>query len=226
MTGDAAYFLLTEKRRKDLQLPIVSMTPVLSKARHLVYAEITKASFQKLRDADHRVWLFRPGKKALSHSAVQKYLKTLASQGGCQKRRFKISHREIWHKTPLPPKPHGFISGMSDAGPYICFNAMPRLTASNTLYTIRFRTGLSSREMFSIALALLTSSVRSQVNKAVRRYAGGLRKLEPKDLADLHLPMEKTFETSKEIYNAAITTLWASGVRAAQRIANKHFAKK
>jgi len=76
----------------------------------------------------------------------------------------------------------GFMSGMSRIGPWICFNDMKTLNATNTLYTVSFRNKCSRNEKFGLALFLLTSKIQRRFRLASRRYAQGLGKLEPCDL--------------------------------------------
>ena len=40
---------------------------------------------------------------------------------------------EPWYHMPMPSRPHGFVTGMSQHGPVICFNRMRGLSATNTL---------------------------------------------------------------------------------------------
>ena len=63
VTGDAGYFLLTEEDRTANKLPMDSVRPVLSKARHLAKARVTKADWKALLDMNERVWLFHPSTK-------------------------------------------------------------------------------------------------------------------------------------------------------------------
>ena len=62
VTGDAHYFLLTEYQRIRTDLPLTALRQVVSKARHLQGASITKSVWQKLKDQGERVWLFQPSK--------------------------------------------------------------------------------------------------------------------------------------------------------------------
>jgi hypothetical protein len=56
VTGDAKFFLLRESDRVRLELPTEALSPVLSRSRHLTAAYVTAKEWQRLRDADDRVW--------------------------------------------------------------------------------------------------------------------------------------------------------------------------
>jgi hypothetical protein len=87
VTGDVNFFLLTETERRARSLPVGCLRPVLSKARHLVSAEISKPVWDELRRTNKRVWLFYPSSRMLENSAVQHYLQLDAAYGGCRRDR-------------------------------------------------------------------------------------------------------------------------------------------
>jgi hypothetical protein len=116
---------------------------------------------------------------------------------------------------------------MSENGPWLSFNRTVGLNASNTLYTIRFRNSLNAGQRVAVALALLTTEVRTQMNHLVRRYPGGLKKLEPSDLSSLLLPsVPQQIDQAKveQEYGEAISRLLLHDTKAASRIADKFFA--
>ena len=184
VTGDSKYFLMTDQRRMELGLPIDCLRPVLSKSRHLVSSEMTKKEWNMLREKGARIWLFDPPPRMLKHPAVVSYLRLPTKLGGCHKGRTKIQERDLWYRTVLPERIDGFISGMSRLGPWIAFCAMPRLTATNTLYTIKFRDLLTNDQKAAWALSLI-ASLWQGTYKTARIYPEGLNKYEPSDLLNI-----------------------------------------
>lgn len=61
VTGDANYFLLRESDRSRLDLPLESVRPVISKARHLRTAYLTSREWNRLLEADERVYMCGAG---------------------------------------------------------------------------------------------------------------------------------------------------------------------
>ncbi len=181
VTGDSKYFLLTESERAKLKLPVDSLRPVLSRSRHLISSEITEKEWGSLRANGERVWLFDPPPRTLGHPAVSSYIKLAPEAGGCHQGRVKIEGRKIWYRTMLPRHVDGFISGMTSLGPWIAFCKMPRLTASNTLYTVEFRKRQTKDEKAAWAISLLIS-LQTRRNGSARIYPEGLCKYEPGDL--------------------------------------------
>jgi len=182
VSGDVSYFLMTEKKRRELNLPVGSMRPLVSKARQLRWGVLTKARWRTLRDNGERVWLFDPPRRLRNHPAVRKYI-DFGKSGGCNQSALKITRRRPWYRTPLPRHIHGFMSGMSQDGPWISLRAMPSLAASNTLYVVRFTSARRRDEQAAWALSLLTSRTRKLVKELRRVYTDGLTKYEPGDLS-------------------------------------------
>ncbi len=207
VTGDARYFLMNDQDRLDLGLPTSAMQSVVSKARHIGFPALSRTQWDYLRRSGERLWLFRPRGAALKHKAVQRYLRLQLNKGGCRKDAYKIRTRAPWYLTPLPMRPHGFMSGMSQQGPAICFNEMDGLSVTNTLYTVRFSAHLCREAQYAWALMLLTSEVRKQLKHIARDYALGLAKFEPGDLSQLMIPKPRISEECSSVYAEAFDAL-------------------
>jgi hypothetical protein len=223
VTGDNSYFLLKESERIALKLPRACLRPALSKARHLLWGEITPNHWVKLRDADQRVWLFRPSPSQLNHPAVKAYLELDQSLGGCNRKAYKIKNRNPWHETPLPRQIDAFISGMTHVGPWLCLKSMPDLTATNTLYIAKFRSQFSADEKSAWALSLLTSSAKDGLHGRV--YPDGLIKYEPGDLVKARLPRPKNTKGARPYYSRVIRTLLCGDSDEATRMADRWFGR-
>ena len=122
VTGDADFFLMTEADRLRHGLPVSAMRQVVSKSKQIGSAAICRRDWQSMRDRGERVWLFLPTEASLCDGSVRRYLTRSPEDGGCQRTAYKIRNRDPWYVTPLPSRPHGFLSGMSQFGPTICFN--------------------------------------------------------------------------------------------------------
>ena len=223
VTGDASFFLMTEVERRFRQLPAAACVAVVSRAKHLRCAVATPSYWQQLKSEGERVWLFRPGPAIRNHPAVCRYLRLSLEKGGCDRSAYKISNRQPWFFPKLPARPHGFLSGMTQSGPWICLNTMARLTATNTLYTVRFHRTVPSADRPAWSLMLLTSVVREQLPIAYREYALGLRKLEPTDIRRLQLPVPRLECRRAQVldYDQAVEALLQGDENEALRIADR-----
>ncbi len=225
VTGDNDYFLMNEAFRRERKLPTASVVPVLSRARHLVSGRLTIREWMILRDNGERVWLFRPPDALLSHPAVRAYI-ALASESehGCRKR-YKVKTRHPWHRTSLPRGIDGFVSGMSTSGPWICFKGMSRLSATNTLYTIRFLKETDDNTKAAWALSLLTTEVQRTLQSIRRVYPARLFKHEPTSLMNIRVPVPKRVNGAMKQYLAATRAHLSGDVTICQQLADIWFLR-
>ena len=223
VTGDASYFLMNEEKRLDLGLPKSSLIPVVSKAKHLQSPSLRVMEWEKLKSSGQRIWLFNPPARATTHPKVKHYLDLADNAGGCNRSAYKVTIRDPWYRTPMPNTPDAFLSGMNQHGPWLSFNEMDGLNATNTLYVVTFRT--RSREAWYMwALALLSSTAQRQIRRIGRRYADGLIKYEPGALGKIELPTLKEDADHRSLYARAVRALLAEDLRMAKDIADSVIA--
>jgi len=208
VTGDAGYFLMNETERKQWGLPRSALRATLSRRKHLTGAGIGMKEWASLRDQGARVWMFLPTKSALLHPAVRAYLKHGRS-GGCNRAARQIVKRDPWYRTPLPGRVDGFMSGMSKSLPFLALREMPGLTASNTLYVVRFKKRTTAAEKATLGVLLLTSSVRKELARHARVYADGLLKFEPADLGGARVPVVAPSKDAARVLREATALLLA-----------------
>jgi adenine-specific DNA-methyltransferase len=219
VTGDVAYFLLRESERIRLHLPVRVLQPVLTRARHLRTAFVTKRFWKKLKDCDERVWLFRPHKRHVHLSSVRRYLRLDPEKGGCKRSNFKIENRTVWYRPELPERVDGLLSGTSTLGPWISVNGYQKMSATNTLYCVTFNERLSREKQAAWALSLLTKDFRKQIATRIRFYPDGLRKIEPGDLLTVMLsPPPADSRGASNVYRQAIRALIERGREAAESV--------
>lgn len=208
VTGDASYFLLNEKERKEWGLPIAALRPTLSRSKHLTGAALGVKQWRELRNQGARVWMFWPTSSASRHSAVKAYLKH-GREGGCNLTAHKVAKRDPWYRTPLLGRVDGFMSGMSKRLPFLTLRDMPGLTASNTLYVVRFKKRVTADEKATLGVLLLTSSVRAELARHARVYADGLLKFEPTDLGAVCVPVVEARKGAARVLRKATALLLA-----------------
>jgi adenine-specific DNA-methyltransferase len=222
VTGDADYFLMNNEQRRSLGVPLAACRPVLSRARHLVAHTIDLPTWRELRDSNERVFLFMPSERLKKHPGVAAHLRW-GKSGGCDVRNHKIAIRSPWYRVHMPPAFDGFLSGMSNTGPWIAFNRMARLTATNTLYGVVFAKDVSYEQRFSVALSLLSSEAREQLAGLQRRYADGLIKYELGDLKGIRLPVRSEARGAEGLYKRVIDTLLLGDTDGARAMADQWF---
>lgn len=224
VTGDTRYFLMTDHQRRQWGFPLECLRPVLSKARHLIAGEMTRRHWKSLRQmGNERIWLFDPPPRLVEHPSVRAYLRLAEYSGGCRRDRYKIKKRSPWYRTPLERHSDGFISGMSRFGPWITLRKMPRLSATNTLYVVRFLKGRTRDEKAAWSLSLLTSRTRELVTSFGRRYADGLLKYEPSDIRAIPVTIPRKVRGARTVYIKAVEALVSGQEMKCRKIADEWF---
>jgi len=112
---------------------------------------------------------------------------------------------------------------MSGWGPWVVFREMPRLAATNTLYVIRFIETVDVNERAAWAMWLLTSEAARLLQVVARRYAEGLLKFEPSDIAKLPIRRPTKSEGAYASYKLAVRLLLQGNKGASQREADRWF---
>jgi len=170
------------------------------------------------------VWLFDPKPSQLRWPAVTEYVDLAPRDGGCDRRALKVRIREPWYRTPIPRQIDGFMSGMSGWGPWVVFRDMPELAATNTLYVVQFveRMGRDARAAW--AMWLLTSDASRHLHRIGRRYADGLVKYEPGDVADLPIRAPIRMSGAYQDYVRAVRLLVKRHKTTSRQIADSWFA--
>jgi adenine-specific DNA-methyltransferase len=220
VTGQVGYFLMTDTARRRHKLPIEAMERVVTHAGHLSSSVLSNRDWSRLKNSGERVWLFRPRGKVRQHAAVRRYLMLRIEQGGCNQQAHKISLRKPWHRTPLPDRIHGFMSGMTSAGPWICLREANGVNATNTLYVVSFNRSVPAAMRPAWALAMLATSARESFRARARRYAHGLMKFEPGDLLGAMVPIPSTSAGASETYERAVEALLGGREKEACQIAD------
>ena len=227
VTGDSHYFLIRESKRVQLGLPIRVLRPVLTRTRHLTTALATRTYWKTLREADERVWLFRPHSRHVKVPSVRRYLRLDPKRGGCNRKAYKIKNREHWYRPEVPNKVDGFISGTSQRGPWISLNQYRKLSVTNTLYCVTFTMDMSRDQRAAWAMALLSSRFRQQYVKKVRAYPDGLAKIEPGDFAALRISRPpKDCKGAHKKYQEAVSLLLGEGRSAAEKVVEDWFRSR
>jgi hypothetical protein len=120
----------------------------------------------------------------------------------------------------MPPPVDAFVSGMSGSGLFLTINRMPTLSATNTLFVVQMREGQGKDAVLELAIALLSSQSQRQIERKRRWYAGGLRKIEPGELASVSIPWPVR-DPDPDRYSQAVSLLRGGDRREAARIAER-----
>jgi methylase of polypeptide subunit release factors len=225
VTGDARYFLLTDADRRRWNIPTSACRPVISRASHLSQGVIDHEEWTQLKEDGERVWLFDPKPSQINRSSIKAYLDLPTGDGGCNKTALKVRVREPWYRTPIPRRIDGFMSGMSGWGPWVVFSEMPGLAATNTLYVVQFVHRMERDARAAWAMWLLTTEASRHLHRIRRRYADGLVKYEPGDVAELPIRKPLKIDGAYEEYLRAVRLLVKGHKTTSRQVADDWFGQ-
>mgnify|MGYP000309578423 CR=1 FL=1 len=173
-TGANRYFVLKPSELAVTGIDRADVTPCISKAAQVVAPRLTAADMRRLIAADERVLLLTPREPL--RPAVRQYL-ALGRRLGVH-RRYLPRHRPRWYqperREPAPIWVNVFARGAfrfvrNEAG-------VLHLTAFHAIYP---RAGVDSDGLHA---ALCDVRTQAELQREMRIYGGGLRKLEPRDV--------------------------------------------
>ena len=116
------------------------------------------------------------------------------------------------------------MSGMSSWGPWVVFREMADLGATNTLYVVRFVDAMTLNEQAAWAMWLLTTRAQAKLRRVGRRYADGLLKFEPGDIAALPIEQPQIISGAFTAYKRAVRLLLDGKISESRSIADKWFS--
>jgi adenine-specific DNA-methyltransferase len=181
-TGANDYFTLSQAEREQYGIDLPHVRPCVTRAPHAPYYRFTADDLDRLMAAGRKVWLLDTNDS--SDPAVQRYLAEGRRRGIDQ--RFLPSHRNPWHAAePKPVAPlwinafsrNGFRCVLNDAG-------VAQLTAFHGIYP----RAMSHDDLLILAAFLNSGHGAAAITRERRALGSGLAKLEPGDVAALHVP--------------------------------------
>lgn len=187
VTGANAFFTLSETVRLQYGLnpeagQVVKICPPGTK--HLKGLAFSMATWNRLRDAGDRVWLFRPDvndstPEVLAYVAEGKRLEVDGA--------YKCSIRTPWWRPPIVSPPDLFFTYMSHRYPRLIANTA-KTTFVNSMHGLRLKPGVPRESRDALPLLAFNSVTMLGAEVNGRSYGGGILKMEPREAAALPVP--------------------------------------
>lgn len=185
VTGANKFFVIPESTRKQYRLnesQLVAVSP--PGTRHLKSPAFSRAQWNRLRDADEPVWLFRPEAHDDSEGRVAytEYGESLSVDQG-----YKCQIRTPWWRPPVSSTPDLFFTYMSHNYPRLITNTA-KVAFLNSMHGVRLHE--SAPEIAATALPYMCLNSVTMLGAEIngRSYGGGILKMEPREAAVLPLP--------------------------------------
>jgi adenine-specific DNA methylase len=185
VTGANDFFALSEPTRQKYsvdQRSLLRISPPGTK--HLRGLTFTRAEWEELRLAGHRVWLLYPDPKSRSKN-LKAYLKYGEAMGVPEA--YKCTIRTPWWRPPAVPEPDLFFTYMSHRYPRLIANRSGA-TILNSMHGVRLKRGLQASIRDALPLLALNSVTMLGAEVFGRSYGGGILKMEPREAASLPVP--------------------------------------
>ena len=185
VTGANDFFALSEVTRRQYGLDEKLLKPISPPGtKHLKSLSFTRAQWEELKLAGHRVWLLHPDAKSRSQ-ALKKYVAYGEAQGVPDA--YKCSIRTPWWRPPVVPEPDILFTYMSHRYPRLIANRSGA-TILNSMHGIRLKTGISKSTKDALPLLAFNSVTMLGAEVLGRSYGGGILKMEPREAASLPVP--------------------------------------
>jgi len=189
VTGANDFFHLSPEEAEEWGMPQSFLKPAVRRGRQLPGVLFTKSDWvARLQARETGYLLYIDGQRRLP-KGVAAYLKTGESSGVSEA--YKCRTRSPWYAVPHVYCPDAFLTYMSGAVPKLVAN-IAGVVAPNSLHIVRIRPDAS---MTGERLATLWQNSLTRLSAEIEGHAmgGGMLKLEPKEAANVLLPLVKGY---------------------------------
>jgi len=198
VTGANHYFTLNESTRLKFGLlenrHLVRITPPGTKL--LKGLTFSGSDWERLRDADERVWMLWPKDNADNSEELRRYVEYGEDIG--IPTAYKCQIRTPWWKPPLTSPPDVFFTYMSHRFPRLIANRA-NVSFVNSMHGLRYheRTPRITRD--ALPLLVLNSVTMLGAELYGRSYGGGILKMEPREASTLPVPKDDLVERAWQV---------------------------
>jgi len=184
VTGNNAYFLLTEAKAHWWEIEPQFLTPAAPKPKMMPGARFSTQEWEGLRDGGAPCYLLNC---QLPPSAAANYRVWNYIQRGMERgihKGYKCRNREPWYGVPGVCVPPVFLTYMAHELPRLILNEA-QVINHNLMHGVYF--DVHSEELGAYVASFYTTFTMLSVELAGRSYGGGVLKLETKESERLHL---------------------------------------
>jgi adenine-specific DNA-methyltransferase len=188
-TGHNSFFVLSERRRRELGIEKGSCRPCLTSPRHLPGDDVRLADLEELGDEVPR-WLLAP-RRIRDSGPIRDYLDYGEIELGVTQRalvRSRIKAGRRWFEVKGPDKAPILFSYFNRPRARFVRN-LAAAVPLNSWLVICPRDGVDADELIAV---LRSAEVAERLADGATVYGRGLWKLEPSRLLDIWLPAETT----------------------------------
>lgn len=183
-TGCNAFFVLSEKRRRELSIALCSVRPCLASPKQLASPVVTEATLRALPN-DARRWLFTPS-KVRTRGPIADYLSSGLDDYGVLTRTLVRQREQAgrkWYQLPTDVPAPIVVTYINQGDARFVRNDASAIPLNNWLRIVP-KPGV---DVDKLLFELTRPEVSREIRSRGREYGNGMWKLEPSDLLGVHV---------------------------------------
>ena len=206
-TGANDFFVLRPSDAADMGLQDSELLPCITKSEQIRKPTFSDADYERLVMKNAPILLFRADQ---NHSEqADKYIRFGESEG--YHLRFLTKSRSPWHKTESR-EPAPLLVGVFSRGGYKVIRNKSGAVNLSCFHGFR-PNSYGNHYINRLFLYLASQSGRAVVSMSMRKYGDSLKKFEPNDLNEAHVPSPQVFdELSKDEVEDAVLYVEETGI--------------
>lgn len=187
VTGNNNYFIMSDRVRADRGIPEKYFLPVIKRSASAAGLVATERDLQALKQQGKDcLLLYPPTGLSRTAKALREYLE-LGELSGVPAA-WKCSVRDPWYVVPHADAPEAFMPVMAASWPRLIVNRSGS-TCTNNILKLSWKDKRPSLDWTRLALGTLSTLCQLSAELVGRSYGGGVLKLEPRELAQLVVPV-------------------------------------
>ncbi len=187
VTGRNNYFILSELDRNNKAISEKYFLPVIKRAAYAPGLVFGKSDFKKLKQQGKDCLLLNPPTNlSRTSQTLRKYIAEGEKDG--VPAAWKCSVRDPWYIVPHADAPAAFMPIMAASWPRLIVNQSGS-TCTNNILKLSWKDRRPASDWTRLALGTLSSLCQLSAELVGRSYGGGVLKLEPRELAQLAVPL-------------------------------------
>lgn len=201
VSGANDFFHLRQSEADSWEIPEQFLHPSVRNGRALSVARLTTSVVERWRRNNDPMLLLRLPKSQDLPRSVRRYLDTDAGREA--RKAYKCRVRDPWYSVPDVQVPDFFLTYMSGLAPNLVRNDAGA-TCTNSVHNVRIKPGISTKSYLS---SWGSSFVQLSCEIEGHPLGGGMLKLEPREAAQIVLPVKSTDLLESPAITQAVETM-------------------
>ncbi|MGE0132439.1 MAG: N-6 DNA methylase [Blastocatellales bacterium] len=187
VTGNNNYFIMSDRAREARGIPEKYFLTVIKRPAYVAGLVATERDLQALKQQGKDcLLLYPPAGLSRTTKALREYLE-LGEEKGVSAA-WKCSVRDPWYVVPHADAPEAFMPVMAASWPRLIVNRSDS-TCTNNILKLSWKDRRPTLDWTRLALGTLSTLCQLSAELVGRSYGGGVLKLEPRELAQLAVPL-------------------------------------